>query len=143
MNIENYSEKAIVVRGEDTKKYKNELMDLGGKYNALLKGGPGWIFPKIKQNKISDFINSKKTLIKIDVTKLVVLPKFDNSTIIEFVNEYKKINSLDERLECYSYLLKCLAQAEYDLKNKEIDSVLEYDDEYEQEDETIPRKRLL
>ena len=55
--IEEYSQKAIVVRG-DTKKYKEDLKHLGGKYNHCLKNGPGWIFSKRKQNDIEVFIEN-------------------------------------------------------------------------------------
>ena len=42
--LEEYSEKAIVVRGE-TKSCSEDLKTLGGKYNPKLRGGGGWIFP--------------------------------------------------------------------------------------------------
>jgi len=51
-----YSEKAIVVRG-DTKDYKEELKQLGGKYNANLRDGAGWIFSKKSQDKVNEFIS--------------------------------------------------------------------------------------
>lgn len=57
-----YSEKAIVVRG-DTKDYKEELKQLGGKYNANLRDGAGWIFSKKSQDKVNEFI-SQKTAVK-------------------------------------------------------------------------------
>jgi len=53
-----YSEKAFVVRGKETKTYKEELKQLGGKFNALLKGGPGWIFSKTNKDKVNSFISS-------------------------------------------------------------------------------------
>ena len=42
--IEQYSEKAIVVRG-NTFPYKEKLLSIGGKWNKSLRGGEGWIFP--------------------------------------------------------------------------------------------------
>jgi hypothetical protein len=56
--IEDYSEKAIVIRGEKTKEIKEILMDKGGKYNAKLKCGAGWIFPKTKDKIMRDFIKN-------------------------------------------------------------------------------------
>ena len=44
LTIQNYSERSVVVFGEDTKKYKDKLKELGGKYNSNLSIGPGWIF---------------------------------------------------------------------------------------------------
>jgi hypothetical protein len=60
LNCTEYSEKAIVVRGEATKTYKEDLKTLGGKYNANLKGGAGWIFSKTSQGKVNKFITSVK-----------------------------------------------------------------------------------
>jgi|688.fasta_scaffold76613_2 hypothetical protein len=48
ITIEQYSEKAIVVRG-NTIPYKEKLLSIGGKWNKLLKGGEGWIFPLTKK----------------------------------------------------------------------------------------------
>ena len=58
LNCSEYSEKAIVVRGESTKTYKENLKTLGGKYNASLKGGAGWIFSKTSEGKVNKFISS-------------------------------------------------------------------------------------
>lgn len=57
-----YSEKSIVVHG-DTRLYKEELKKLGGKYNANLRNGPGWIFSKNAQDKVEEFINSKEKFV--------------------------------------------------------------------------------
>lgn len=54
LTIEQYSEKAIVVRGEKTQEYKDSLKDLGGKFNNSLKGGCGWIYPNSKRGKIEE-----------------------------------------------------------------------------------------
>jgi F0F1-type ATP synthase membrane subunit b/b' len=61
--IENYSEKCIVVRGDDTIKYKDKLKELGGKWNPNLtdektdnKFG-GWIFSKKKKENLCNFIS--------------------------------------------------------------------------------------
>ena len=69
LSCADYSEKAIVVRGEETKTYKEELKELGGKFNAMLKGGPGWIFSKKSEDKVMSFISSGKIPAKM-VTKV-------------------------------------------------------------------------
>ena len=59
--IENYSEKAIAIFG-DTEGIKDQLIELGGKFNPHLRGRPGWIFPKSKENllmKSPIFANAK------------------------------------------------------------------------------------
>ena len=60
--VEEYTDLSIVVRG-DTRQYKEDLKKLGGKYNSRLKGEPGWIFPKSKQNDIVNFIKKGKRLV--------------------------------------------------------------------------------
>lgn len=55
MFIEDYSEKAIVVRG-DTKPHKDDLKKIGGMYNGRLRGGPGWIFSKQLETNVMDYI---------------------------------------------------------------------------------------
>jgi len=60
--IENYSEKAIAIFG-DTEGIKDQLIELGGKFNPHLRGGrPGWIFPKSKETSLMKspiFANAK------------------------------------------------------------------------------------
>jgi len=54
--INDYSDKCIAVQG-DTRKYKDDLKQIGGKYNANLKGGPGWVFSKSNEKQVRDFID--------------------------------------------------------------------------------------
>jgi hypothetical protein len=56
MIIQDYSEKSFVVRGEDTKKFKDTLKEFGGKWNSSLKDGAGWIFSSIHKERIEKFI---------------------------------------------------------------------------------------
>ena len=69
MEVQDYTEKSIVVIGE-TKDNKDGLIKLGGKFNAKLKVGPGWIFPKTEKERVLKFVNEgviteKKTTYKI------------------------------------------------------------------------------
>ena len=59
MKLEEYSDKAFVVRGEYTKKYINELKSMNGRFNPKLKGGAGWIFSKKHTDKLNTFIEQK------------------------------------------------------------------------------------
>ena len=59
MKLEEYSDKAFVVRGEYTKKYINELKSMNGRFNPKLKGGAGWIFSKRHKDKLNTFIDQK------------------------------------------------------------------------------------
>lgn len=57
LTLERYSEKSIAVFG-DTELYKEKLLELGGKYNAHLKGRAGWIFRLNMQAVLEAFIAS-------------------------------------------------------------------------------------
>lgn len=51
LTVAEYSEKAIVVRG-DTRPLAGMLKELGGRFNARLQGGAGWIFSKRMEDKV-------------------------------------------------------------------------------------------
>lgn len=55
LNITNYSEKAIALTG-DTKEVREQLKALGGRFNARLSCGAGWIFSKAKENALRDLV---------------------------------------------------------------------------------------
>jgi len=55
MQAEYYSEKSIAVFGE-TKPWAENLKGLGGKFNANLRGHPGWIFQRTKEPELMQFI---------------------------------------------------------------------------------------
>ena len=48
LQVVDYSEKAVAVVG-DTKQHAEKLKELGGRFNARLKCGAGWIFSKKKE----------------------------------------------------------------------------------------------
>ena len=54
--IQTYSEKSFVVRDADL--YTEQITNLGGKYNPLLRDGPGWIFGNFKRDVVESFIKS-------------------------------------------------------------------------------------
>jgi hypothetical protein len=62
--LEDYSELSIVVRGE-TKEYKEDLKQLGGKWNGNLKCGPGWIFSKKNKGKVEAYVNGKNKVANV------------------------------------------------------------------------------
>lgn len=59
LNITQYTEKSFVVRG-NTIENKEQLKNLGGKYNSNLKDGPGWIFPNQLKSNVDQYISSGK-----------------------------------------------------------------------------------
>jgi len=50
IKVIDYSDKAIALIG-DTKAIKDELLQIGGKYNKFLKCGAGWIFSKARHGE--------------------------------------------------------------------------------------------
>ena len=56
IQIVNYSEKAIAVIG-DTRAMKDTLKAIGGRFNAHLTCGAGWIFSKSKEEAIKAALN--------------------------------------------------------------------------------------
>ncbi len=57
IKVIDYSEKAFALVGEGTKAIKDELKQLGGRFNFKLKCGAGWIFSKKKQTEVMQLIN--------------------------------------------------------------------------------------
>ena len=56
VKLVNYSDKAIAVIG-DTKPIKDNLKELGGRFNMHLSCGAGWIFPKSKAQELKQAFN--------------------------------------------------------------------------------------
>jgi len=65
ITVEQYSEKAIVVRG-NTVIYKDKLLSIGGKWNKMLKGGEGWIFPLTKKPIVEKALSEPPTVYEND-----------------------------------------------------------------------------
>lgn len=55
-NVIDYSEKAFAVTG-DTKAIKDDLKRLGGRFNAKLRCGAGWIFSNKQREAVGKFLN--------------------------------------------------------------------------------------
>lgn len=68
LKIEEYTARSVVVQG-DTRKYKEDLKKLGGKYNGRLKNGPGWIFSKSSEDDLRTFIKEGKRLVTAEEAK--------------------------------------------------------------------------
>jgi hypothetical protein len=118
MIIENYSEKAIVVRG-DTKEHKESLKQLGGKWNSNLKGGSGWIFSKSRENDVRNYISNPKP---------IAAPVVNNNEVAVLKRTVqtlqKQVTSLKERIDV-------------------LETLFEVEEEIEEEKQEVPKKRLL
>lgn len=160
LSCTDYSDKAIVVRG-DTKEHKEELKNLGGKYNANLRDGPGWIFSKKNEDKVQAYIASG-TLEEKPVSKHTAKPvsKFlvkESTYLLSLVEEGMKSMDLKERLTFIADVT-CLASSkpivsskaslpvpkvQVTLKKRISSSDEEEPDSGSDDDMSLPSKRLL
>lgn len=60
--IQKYNDNSFVLTG-DTRKYKEDIKMLGGKYNSRLQCGPGWIFSNKSKSNVISFIKNGKRLV--------------------------------------------------------------------------------
>jgi hypothetical protein len=134
LTCDNYSDKAFVVRGE-TKIYKEGLKELGGKYNDHLRDGPGWIFPKFKQESIlkslytlnKDFESKVSTGTK-PVSLLVTKPTKPTKPV-SLHTSGPDLKRLESKIDTLTSLVKRVINM--------------IEEEEEEEEEVVPRKRLL
>ena len=67
MEIKNYSEKSFILMG-DTKKFKKEIKELGGKWCPKLKNKytdetfGAWIFSNLKRENVEEWIKGKTSM---------------------------------------------------------------------------------
>ena len=57
LHIVPYTEKSFVVMGS-TLNHSKALVSLGGKYNTNLKIGQGWIFAKVRQESVENYLKT-------------------------------------------------------------------------------------
>ena len=86
LTITDYSDKSFVVRG-DTKIHKEELKRLSGLFNANLRDGAGWIFPKSKRDVVERYISSGVVEKKVDK------PTSDVSTVATARSNDKSVDN--------------------------------------------------
>ena len=144
---ESYTEKSFVVRGGDTKNYSEKLREIGGKYNANLKGGPGWIFSLRHKEKVDtalvqwgteERLTEKKDqpISKFEKVKLLAGKALDNSCKTQLDRIEKKIDLILLYIENTPDSPK--AGRSPDLRSGNFHDFLAEEDEV-----VAPRKRLL
>ena len=57
LKVIDYSDKSIAVIG-DTAMYRERLKELGGRFNPVLRCGPGWIFSKKNREHVDAYVKS-------------------------------------------------------------------------------------
>lgn len=163
ISVEEYTDRSVVVRGE-TRQYKEDLKKLGGKYNSRLRGEPGWIFPKSKQDDILNFMKEGKRLVSekeaqegedrtlkweskrnIDKKTYSSSSSNDNAVLIDMIEKLtQRIDLMDKKLS-----ILMTANNIKDTVSKQVShkKVIKKKDEQlssnESSEEETPRKRLL
>jgi hypothetical protein len=132
LTVEEYSEKALVVRGETTE-HKEELKQLGGKYNARLRGGPGWIFSKKKEADVMEYISSGE--MTTPDTKPTKSERTSERTPKKTSDDTRKqIRSLHKKVDALTKMVQQLLDAGTTVVESSGD---------EPSEEELPMKRLL
>ena len=95
--VEQYSEKSIVVRG-NTIPYKEKLLSIGGKWNKMLKGGEGWIFPLTKKPIVEKLLSEPPSVYDNNNENDNSNNQNDNNSNSYSKNTYKSINRKSENI---------------------------------------------
>ena len=82
--VKDYSEKSFLVYGTTTKKFKDKLKCIGGKYNRKLQG---WIFSNRHKNKVDDLLLSLKEEEEED-DNIIIFKKTKNDS--SYINNLEK-----------------------------------------------------
>ena len=141
MEVQDYTEKSIVVIGEKTKDNKEGLIKLGGKFNAKLKVGPGWIFPKTEKDRVLKFVNEGVVTEKKIVYK-VKEEKKDEEKPKEIQNSNLNISLIEQKIDRILKEVEDLKKLLQNLKNNEPKKE-EVDEEYVFEEEVKQPLRKL
>lgn len=161
ITVEQYSEKAIVVRG-NTIPYKDKLLSIGGKWNKMLKGGEGWIFPLTKKPIVEKLLSepasvhdnetTEKNNESITKTRTYKKNLNENMSTSEVVLTKKEYLHLISRIEKLEQLIMNIDEKSIKTIKKNIppplssinDSDLNVDNyEDDEEDREQPVQRLL
>ena len=98
IKLEIYSDASFVLRGSETKDYKEKIKELGGRWNAKLRGGRGWIFSNKREKSVKEWLDSigkkkSKSQISQELANNEILKK-----ITELEIQVKKMSELIEKV---------------------------------------------
>ena len=107
--IVNYSEKSFVLIG-DTKKYKEQIKNIGGKWNPKLKGSlKGWVFSKKNLNKVQEFLKENSINYNFIENERENVPENKIEKENKFIeNKIKKDIKITNKSSCVSTFFKNL-----------------------------------
>lgn len=107
IEITNYSEKALVIRGPKEDMPIEQLKQLNAKWNRFLKGGPGWIISKKKEEQVRNLFSTNSSNEennseekkneeedfedenneeKKDITKIIIQPEIKDNNLNEKIS---------------------------------------------------------
>ena len=147
--IEQYSEKAIVVKNSQS--YKEKLKEMGGKWNPNLKNGAGWIFHnskrplleelqrQISSGSVKEVLMEKKESVISNSGSVVNGSKYEQPQFIS-MKIYLELLSRIERLEAIVSQVDFVKGSN---KGKEEVKIEIVEDDSEEEDEEPRVERLL
>jgi hypothetical protein len=145
--VEQYTEKSLVVLG-NSEPYKEQLKELGGKWNSSLKslaegkGTKGWIFPLSKREKLEELCkNVKNGTVKATPTTTSSSSKGTELSVKEFVplKDYLSLLTRVERLE--QQIIHLGGGNVKSVKKEEVEIEIDSSDSEEEEEEK-PVERL-
>lgn len=94
-----YGQACVAVYG-DTKKHKDNLKQLGGRYNPNLAKGVGWVFTKPQESILIDYINTG--IVKNGVTTSSSSSSYIHSTqptLSEFATMITLLNKMSAKID--------------------------------------------
>lgn len=108
MNLSTYSDRSFVITG-NTKEYKDELKEMGGKWNSKLTCGSGWVFSLTKKKELETWLFSKQT--HSTPTVITSTPSKTNNDVNSVFDEfvrylepfYESNNKLDDILYDFAH----------------------------------------
>ena len=138
MEIQDYTDKSFVLFGDDTKKYKDYIKEMGGKWNANLKIGPGWIFSNNQKDSVLEWLKSrnestsamnKKDWMRnkyIDQNKKSILVDELIDDLIKRINTKNIYNDIKEYRNDLFIILSTKNVSFNSYCNLDIDKIIEY-----------------
>jgi hypothetical protein len=106
MELVDYSERSIAVIG-DTKEYKEQLRELGGKYNPGLTVNDqrvaGWIFSKKQQDKVEEFLGLSDGVEEAPTKSAKLTPKAKTPAKSTKPHIRPVANPVDDKYQSVSY----------------------------------------
>ena len=138
MEIQDYTDKSFVLFGDDTKKYKDCIKEMGGKWNANLKIGPGWVFSSNQKDTVREWLKStnestpiinKKDWMRNNIIDQHKKSALSDDLIDELIKKMNIMNKYDDLKKYRHDLFTILStkNVSYNVYfNLDIDKIIEY-----------------